>query len=460
MKLRVPWTCPNPRCRWSAKMPAGKRVQCKCGHTSTVPGPPSLARRVEYPPRPLPVCQYRGPQVRQVKCMVCGEQKGKMVPVFACDLHGECTERKTEVRRSAIQSCIACTDQSFPPGLKVAILSPFFAFGGGVEQWIHSLLVYSPAEIDYIGIGLLTDDRGVYEWDRAGVEYVLPYTSVSIGARACRRLAEEADVLIAWGVTSLNLWFDERPNKPIVFVNHGQSEWSQRLLDGAKTWADKFVAVGEAALALHPESELIPNGVDLLRCQIDRKFKPAAREALGLPQDALVIGQIGRLVSDKDAAAVARAVATLGDQAWGLLVGQGHPKHLEDLKTLAGGRLVHVPATPQIAVPLAAMDCFLFSSLSEGFGLAVVEAWAAGVPVVSTRVGIVEKHPELVVEVPLKADGPTLAAAVRQAIHPSHRPQVQAAQKLVTEQYSARRMAEAWAQYLRSVASERSQATA
>ena len=91
--------------------------------------------------------------------------------------------------------------------------------------------------------------------------------------------------------------------------------------------------------------------------------------------------------------------------------------------------LIIVPATQQVGNVYPALDCFLIASPSKGFCLSLVEAWYCGVPTVSTPVGVVLNpkpvHGPSPVRVPLRADGPAIAAAVRQAIGDGNREVVQ-----------------------------------
>jgi sugar transferase (PEP-CTERM/EpsH1 system associated) len=141
----------------------------------------------------------------------------------------------------------------------------------------------------------------------------------------------------------------------------------------------------------------IRNGVDVSR------FAPAgrveARAAMGLAPDAPVICTVGRLDPVKDQAGLVRAFA-------GLL-----PAHPEAVLVIAGdgpGRdaLTRVIAELGVAdrvrllgecrdVPsvLAAADVFALPSIAEGMSNTLLEAMAAGLPVVATRVG---GNPELV----------------------------------------------------------------
>ncbi len=138
---------------------------------------------------------------------------------------------------------------------------------------------------------------------------------------------------------------------------------------------------------------LIWNGAPLAEfAPAGRDRALAARRELGLPEDAIVIGAIGRLNAQKghthllDAAALLRArlpdVRTLivGDgDLMDELRGQVARLRLEDRVVFAG----HRTDVPDL---LAALDVFCISSLYEGTPLTLFEAMAAGRPIVSTAV--------------------------------------------------------------------------
>ncbi len=137
--------------------------------------------------------------------------------------------------------------------------------------------------------------------------------------------------------------------------------------------------------------ETITNGVDCPR--FSRVDRGEARRALDLPEDAVVVGTIGRLVPVKDHATLLDATRRLRDHGLTpvlLIAGEGPLKEqllaqaaalgLEQQVRLLGHR-------PDVETVLAALDVFVLSSLSEGLPNTVLEAMAAGLPVVSTRVG-------------------------------------------------------------------------
>ncbi len=145
---------------------------------------------------------------------------------------------------------------------------------------------------------------------------------------------------------------------------------------------------------LLPESKVfvVPNAVDFERFSI-RTDPSALRRSLGIPVEGLVIGTLGRLNEIKRQDLLIRAFAQVRTKipsAHLLLVGDG-PMH-NDLRALAESLgvadSVHFAGYQAEPVPyLQAMDVFALTSRIEGTPLAVLEAWAAGLPVVASRVG-------------------------------------------------------------------------
>jgi glycosyltransferase involved in cell wall biosynthesis len=143
-----------------------------------------------------------------------------------------------------------------------------------------------------------------------------------------------------------------------------------------------------------PPSKLtvVNNGVDF-EAFVDLPTVDEAREQLGIPFDARVVGTVGRLAELKRQDLLLRAAAELRDRfsnLWLLFVGDGPERNrLEQLARELGlaERCTFAGFQPHPEFALRAMDVFVLTSRSEGFPVSLLEAWAAGVPVVASRVG-------------------------------------------------------------------------
>jgi glycosyltransferase involved in cell wall biosynthesis len=143
--------------------------------------------------------------------------------------------------------------------------------------------------------------------------------------------------------------------------------------------------------------QVIENGI-LLATESGNNSE--ARAALGIA-DATVLTTVARLVALKDIGTLLRAFERCSPGERNLLlllVGDGECR--QELETLAGElgiapRVRFMGFRDDIEGILSASDLFVLSSLTEGMPLSVLEAMAAGLPVVATRVGGV---PELVTD--------------------------------------------------------------
>ncbi len=139
--------------------------------------------------------------------------------------------------------------------------------------------------------------------------------------------------------------------------------------------------------------EVIPNGVDLPGGPALVGARDEIRRHLGAGPQSVVIGSVGRLVDVKDFGTLLAAVAKLADAGRDvhlLLVGDG-PRREQLLAQAAScgiGSRLHLPGQQEeVGRWLAAMDVYVNSSVSEGMSQSIVEALAAGLPLVVTDVG-------------------------------------------------------------------------
>ncbi|MEO5679964.1 MAG: glycosyltransferase [Acidimicrobiales bacterium] len=160
---------------------------------------------------------------------------------------------------------------------------------------------------------------------------------------------------------------------------------------------DRLVAVSpqvrDALLGLGIGSpgrwRVVPLGLDLSSFASVRGPTGRLRTRLGLGPDVPLVGAVGRLVPIKDLATLVRAVARL-DSVHLALIGDGEQRgQLEALVASLGlaGR-VHLPGwADDVAAWVADLDVVALTSRNEGTPVALIEALAAGRPVVATSVG-------------------------------------------------------------------------
>jgi sugar transferase (PEP-CTERM/EpsH1 system associated) len=137
---------------------------------------------------------------------------------------------------------------------------------------------------------------------------------------------------------------------------------------------------------------VVLNGIDTDRYN-DHPSSAMLRQKLGIANDVKVIGNVGRLNEVKRQDLLLRAFARLREQVANLhllLVGDGPEKErLKDLASTLGISSAVTFAGYQLQPEsyLQVMDVFALTSRLEGLPLVILEAWAAGLPVVSTSVG-------------------------------------------------------------------------
>jgi glycosyltransferase involved in cell wall biosynthesis len=138
---------------------------------------------------------------------------------------------------------------------------------------------------------------------------------------------------------------------------------------------------------------VLPLGLDLERFARTPRKEGKFREAWGIPADAPLIGIAGRFVPIKNHPMFLEAAAMIKAQkpnAHFVMVGDGELRHQVEAKIKELGLTGSITLTgwqEDMTLPYADMNVFVMTSLNEGTPVTVIEALAAGCPVVATAVG-------------------------------------------------------------------------
>lgn len=183
----------------------------------------------------------------------------------------------------------------------------------------------------------------------------------------------------------------------------------------------------------------------------------AARQAFGLPLDVPLIVSTGRLNVLKDHATLIEALRGVPD-AHLAIAGEG-PEREAILRRAAELQLAHrvhlvgEVAPEQIYPFLAAGDAFGFASRQETFGLAVVEAAIAGLPVVACDLDVLREVLSVGGDAGARfvppQDADAFATSLRSALADRGNPKRGAFRAALAERYSVERMCDAYDALLR-----------
>ena len=156
----------------------------------------------------------------------------------------------------------------------------------------------------------------------------------------------------------------------------------QFLLDQHVAEADKIIVLGNGSVC----------GVDVERFKPNIEIRNQIRADLGIPENAVVYLFLGRLNKDKGVQDLAHAFAALADDisnAHLLVVGPdegGMDMMLQHILDKCLGQFHRVGFTNEPENYMACADVFCLPSYREGFGSAVIEAAAVGVPAVASNI--------------------------------------------------------------------------
>ena len=260
------------------------------------------------------------------------------------------------------------------------------------------------------------------------------------------------------------------PRVALVFTEHGRL--SDRPPSSKRRMANlllsrvphRVFAVSEDVKAhlvgegFHPRSVgVIYNGVEagLAAQPADRS---RIRQQLGIGDDEFVVGTVARLDPVKDLGTCISAIAAMTTRGRLLVIGDG-PERIS-LEALAAerrirDRVLFLGHRDDAREVLAGCDIYVNSSISEGVSLTILEAMAAGLPVVATRVGGTPEvvTPDTGVLVPARDPGALGRALDSLGTDPARRRKLgHAGRQRLEERFTIDRMVREYAEVYRSLA--------
>jgi glycosyltransferase involved in cell wall biosynthesis len=195
-------------------------------------------------------------------------------------------------------------------------------------------------------------------------------------------------------------------NLPVISVHHNYNDykkWSRRVLVNHYKKRILMLGVSNAVrddlrrdLKAWSEDQIqtLYNRIDVATTQAQMLSKNAARIALNLPNNIFIIGNVGRLHHDKDQAtlikAFAKAKAKLPADSLLVIIGAGPLEH-ELINLVAslnlGQQVIFKGNVPNAKQYFKAFDLFVLTSDNEPFGMVLLEALAAELPIICSDCG-------------------------------------------------------------------------
>lgn len=288
---------------------------------------------------------------------------------------------------------------------------------GGVERYLQTLFKYSDKEqvenilvcsqnYDYKKIKSLADRVIVLKM----AHQINPSSDIKV-EKALRRIIKQLKPDIVYAHSSkagaLARIADLGLKNKVIYNPHG---WAFNMQQSAKKqemykwvekisahFCDKIVCISDAEresalrekICKPSKLQVIYNGIDLEEIE---KTAPMSRAQLGIPEDAFVVGMVGRLSKQKAPDTFVKSAKLIKEKipnALFLMVGDGELRgQIEGLINQydLGSSFLITGWVDNPTAYMKIMDIGMLLSRWEGFGLVLPKYMACGVPIIATNV--------------------------------------------------------------------------
>lgn len=287
---------------------------------------------------------------------------------------------------------------------------------GGVERYLETLFKYSRDKVENILVCSQNYDYKKFKKLTSRVivlkmaHQITPSSDIKV-EKALRKIIKEIKPDIVYAHSSkagaLARIADWGLKNKVIYNPHG---WAFNMQQSTKKkemykwvekisahFCDKIVCISDAEresalrekICKPSKLQVIYNGIDLEEIE---KTTPMSRAQLGIPEDAFVVGMVGRLSKQKAPDTFVKSAKLIKEKipnAFFLMVGDGELR--DQVESLInqydlGSSFLITGWVDNPTAYMKIMDVGMLLSRWEGFGLVLPEYMACGVPIVATNV--------------------------------------------------------------------------